>query len=345
MRFLKIERDLIELKNQVLAFKEESKKQEERRASIMMDEYSTDELILISSQFLKGNKKTNERFVGIILQTLFDARLMDYFHSERKSLERFLLTFSDDIEDDIEYHIEYEEKEEEKNIQYTYMNEALNSILNKVDLLFHVESLSKTNQDKYNYIYAVKLPQYECFDDVADFTKQLNLIFSIVMNDNKKVKLVGFDKGSEWYQVALDNLIDFKIMTLFISEVTRWVKYVVEDKRRINEIDMDARKMILENMESNQMMLRDYAVKKVLGESGNADDHEENSKHQIAFERMAELIIKGTKVEIDKQDSSNEPSTNESEVALGIPRIEDIQGLLEMGRDLLIGHNPSSEDE
>lgn len=338
MRFLKIERNLIELKKEILAFKE-SKKQKEHKDSIMSNtkEYLNEERMLESYELNKESERTDEEFAEIILVTLLDSRLTAYFHSEMDSLKRHARIYSEDIN--------YTDSENYK--QHNDLEVALNSILNKVDLLFHVESLSKTNQDKYNYIYAVKLPQYNYFDDVADFTKQLNHIFSIVMNDNKKVKLVGFDKGSEWYQVALDNFIDFKIMALFISEVTKWVKIIVEDKLRANEFDIeaDARKLILENMETNQMLLKDFAVKKVLGESGNLNDPEEHTKHQMAFERMANLMIKGTKVEIDKQDSSNEPSTNENEVTLELPRIEDIQGLLEMGRDLLIEHNPSSEDE
>lgn len=313
------------MKHEILTFKE-IKKQEDYNNSINSNErYS--------------NNETDVKFAEMIIGTLLNARLTHYFRSEISSLKRYISFLSETTEDPV-----YIDSKEYKHS--SDLSEPLNSILNKVDLLFHVESLSKTNQDKYNYIYAVKLPKYEYFDDVADFTKQLNLIFSIVMSDNKKVKLVGFDKGSEWYQVALDTLADFKMMALFISEVTKWVKIIVEDKLRVNELDMDedARKMILENMEVNQMLLKNYALKKVLGESGNADDHEEHTKHQMAFERMAELIIKGTKVEVDKQDYSDEP-LEEDVTPLELPRIEDIQGLLEMGRDLLIGHNPSSEDE
>lgn len=313
------------MKNEILTFKE-IKKQEDYNNSINSNErYS--------------NNETDVKFAEMIIGTLLNARLTHYFRSEISSLKRYISFLSETTEDPV-----YIDSEEYK--QSSDLSEPLNSILSKVNLLFYVESLSKTNQDKYNYIYAVKLPKYEYFDDVADFTKQLNLIFSIVMSDNKKVKLVGFDKGSEWYQVALDTLADFKVMALFISEVTKWVKIIVEDKLRVNELDMDedARKMILENMEVNQMLLKDYALKKVLGESGNADDHEEHTKHQMAFERMAELIIKGTKVEVDKQDYSDEP-LEEDVTPLELPRIEDIQGLLGIGSDLLIEHNPSSEDE
>jgi len=64
----------------------------------------------------------------------------------------------------------------------------------------------------------------------------LNQIFSIVLKDNKKAKLVGFDKGSEWYQIALESLVDFKIFGFFLSNAIKYVKIVLEDKQNYTEI-------------------------------------------------------------------------------------------------------------
>ncbi|MFD4490726.1 hypothetical protein [Lysinibacillus fusiformis] len=211
-------------------------------------------------------------------------------------------------------------------------------------MLLHVESLAKSSQEKYSYIYAVKLPKYEYFKDVADFTKQLNFIFSTVMYNNRKIKLVGFDKGSEWYQVALDSLVDFKLMAIFISEVTKYVKIKLEDRQRENEIDLDdeTKKLILDNMATNQMAIKDYTVKRILNESGNIDDHEEYEKHQRAFENMAELMIRGTRVEIDKQITTNDSEQDESNLQL--PSLEGVQRLLETFSDILIEHSENDEE-
>ncbi|AMQ06637.1 hypothetical protein [Sporosarcina psychrophila] len=325
MRFLKIESYLIEVKNEIIAFKKQERYLDSKSENNNGSHGRSNELEV--SEYNKKKREVDALLIDSIQEKITEAGIANYFRAEMTTLKQ--------------------NKDAYTNTEFSEFDGALKSILSKLDLLFHVESLSRTSQGGYNYIYGVKLPQYEYFDDVAEFTKQLNLIFSIVMNDTRKVKLVGFDKGSEWYQVALDNLTDFKMMALFISEVTKWVKIIIEDKLREDELDIeeDARRLIVENMKANQLVIKNYAVKRVLGANDTADDSEEHTRCQMAFERMANLMIKGTKVEIDKQDSSDDLSADENEETLVLPNIEDIQGLLEIGSDLLIEHNPSSEDE
>lgn len=310
MRFVEIEKQLVELKNEIIDFKD-----------------YTDTMMKTDEEFseLKIKKRhSDETLLEFIKVTLDEAGIFNYFYVEMKSLKENIGAYT--------------------NTEINDFNSALNSILNKVDLLFHVETLTKSSQEKYSYIYAVKLPKYEYFEDVADFTKQLNFIFSTVMYNNRKVKLVGFDKGSEWYQVALDSLVDFKLMALFISEVTKYVKIKIEDRQRENEIDLDdeTKKLILDNMATNQMAIKEYTVKRILNESGNIDDHEEYEKHQRAFENMAELMIRGTRVEVDKQITTHDLEQDESNVQL--PSLESVQRLLDTYSDILIEHSENDEE-
>ncbi|MFY0518249.1 hypothetical protein ACOMCU_10515 [Lysinibacillus sp. UGB7] len=310
MRFVEIEKQLIALKNEIIDFKD----------YINIIVKTNEEL----SDYKKKRKHSDESLLEFIKVTLDEAGLFDYFHVEMNSLKENIGAYT--------------------NTEIKEFNDALNSILNKVDLLFHVESLTRSSQEKYNYIYAIKLPKYEYFEDVADFTKQLNFIFSTVMYNNGKVKLVGFDKGSEWYQVALDSLVDFKLMALFITEVTKYVKIKLEDRQRENEIDLDdeIKKVILDNMATNQMAIKEHTVKRILNESGYIDDHEEYEKHQRAFEYMAELMIRGTRVEVDKQTTTND--SEQDETNLQLPSLESVQRLLDTYSDILIEHIENDEE-
>lgn len=310
MRFVEIEKQLIALKNEIIDFKD----------YININVKTNEEL----SDYKKKRKHSDESLLEFIKVTLDEAGLFDYFHVEMNSLKENIGAYT--------------------NTEIKEFNDALNSILNKVDLLFHVESLTRSSQEKYNYIYAIKLPKYEYFEDVADFTKQLNFIFSTVMYNNGKVKLVGFDKGSEWYQVALDSLVDFKLMALFITEVTKYVKIKLEDRQRENEIDLDdeIKKVILDNMAINQMAIKEHTVKRILNESGYIDDHEEYEKHQRAFENMAELMIRGTRVEVDKQTTTND--SEQDETNLQLPSLESVQRLLDTYSDILIEHSENDEE-
>lgn len=221
---------------------------------------------------------------------------------------------------------------------------TLSEILAKFSILRDTVNIVEGNvNEKYNFVYAVKLPSFELFDDVADFTKQLNQIFSIVLTDNKKAKLVGFDKGSEWYQIALESLVDFKIFGLFLANAIKYVKIVLEDKRRENEVDFDTetRQLILENMATQQRMIRQEYVSSVMKSSGVRKSPENFEMHQMAFERMANLMLKGTEVHIERQIENNEGNSNEAPVLL--PNLESVQGLLELYRDTLIEHNSESD--
>ncbi|MFA1740559.1 hypothetical protein [Lysinibacillus fusiformis] len=144
----------------------------------------------------------------------------------------------------------------------------------------------------------------------------MNQIFSIVLKDNKKAKLVGFDKGSEWYQIALESLVDFKIFGFFLSNAIKYVKIVLEDKRRENEVDFDAGTINFGKYE--------YATKYdktricVMNASKVQQTPEYFELHQMAFERMANLMLKGTEVHIERQLENNNEDSNEAPVLLRI---------------------------
>jgi|GEM_PF-2352212 len=221
---------------------------------------------------------------------------------------------------------------------------TLEKILAKFSILKETVRIVEDNRnEKYNFVYAVKLPSFELFDDVAEFTKHLNQIFSIVLTDNKKAKLVGFDKGSEWYQIALESLVDFKIFALFLANVIKYVKVVLEDKRRENEVDFDAetKKIILENMNMQQDMIRKEYVRSVMNASDVPQTPENFELHQMAFERMANLMLKGTEVHIERQLENNNEDSNEAPVLL--PNLESVKGLIELYRDTLLEHNSESD--
>lgn len=228
--------------------------------------------------------------------------------------------------------------------RFKQLIETLDKILAKFSILKETMKIVEDNRnEKYDFVYAVKLPSFELFDDVAEFTKHLNQIFSIVLTDNKKAKLVGFDKGSEWYQIALESLVDFKIFGLFLANAIKYVKVVLEDKRRENEVDFDeeAKKLILENMNMQQDMIRKEYVRSVMNASDVPQTPENFELHQMAFERMANLILKGTEVHIERQIENNNENSNEAPVLL--PNLESVKGLLELYRDTLIEHNSESD--
>ncbi|WP_223553423.1 hypothetical protein [Lysinibacillus sphaericus] len=221
---------------------------------------------------------------------------------------------------------------------------TLEKILAKFSILIDTVRIVEDNRnEKYNFVYAIKLPSFELFEDVAEFTKHLNQIFSIVLTDNKKAKLVGFDKGSEWYQVALDSLVDFKIFGLFLANAIKYVKIVLEDKRRENEVNFDAetKQLILENMNMQQKMIRQEYVRSVMNTSDVPQTPENFELHQMAFERMANLMLKGTEVHIERQIENNNEDSNEAPVLL--PNLESVKGLLELYRDTLLEHNSESD--
>lgn len=230
-----------------------------------------------------------------------------------------------------------------KLTELTELKKTLEKILAKFSILEDTVIILEDNRHlKYSFVYAVKLPSFELFDDVAEFTKHLNQIFSIVLTDNTKAKLVGFDKGSEWYQIALESLVDFKIFGLFLTNAIKYVKIILEDKRRENEVDFDAetKKLVLENMNMQQSILRQEYVRSVMNASEVPQTPENFELHQMAFERMANLMLKGTEVHIERQIGNNENS-NEEPVLL--PNLESVKGLLELYRDTLIEHNSESD--
>lgn len=221
---------------------------------------------------------------------------------------------------------------------------TLEKIIAKFSILKDtVGIIGDNSNEKYNFVYAVKLPSFELFDDVAEFTKHLNQIFSIVLTDNKKAKLVGFDKGSEWYQIALESLVDFKIFSFFLANAIKYVKVILEDKRRENEVDFDAetKKLILENMNMQQGIIRKEYVRSVMNVSEIPQTPENFELHQMAFERMANLMLKGTEVHIERQIEYNNENSNEAPVLL--PNLESVKELLDLYRDTLIQHNSESD--
>lgn len=86
-------------------------------------------------------------------------------------------------------------------------------------------------------------------------------------------------------------------------------------------------------------------VRSVMSASEVPQTPENFELHQMAFERMANLMLKGTEIHIERQINNNNEDSNEAPVLL--PNLESVKGLIELYRDTLLEHNSEfdSSDE
>ncbi|MFJ7982231.1 hypothetical protein ACIQ1D_18390 [Lysinibacillus xylanilyticus] len=200
-------------------------------------------------------------------------------------------------------------------------------------------------QEKHNfeYVYAIGLPKYEYFDDIANFTKDLNFIFKTVIGKEEKAKLVGFDVGSEWYLVGFDTYIAFKAFGAFVKESYKFLKRKKEDADRIEglSVDDESRKKLEEALLiSNQIYIQDGVNKLArLKNTGDELTPEEMSYNLKAIELFSGMLEEGTKVDVDRQPTGK----NSNQPKMQLPSSDHLRNLLESSSALFLEDNSDSE--
>lgn len=201
--------------------------------------------------------------------------------------------------------------------EFIGFNKVLSDLVRKTETLR--VNLKKTmhNSDIKN-IYAIKLPNYENLCDVADFSKELSRVFKVVIGDEKKVKLVGFDLGSEWYLIGLELFEEFKVFAEFMTFVYTLVKRTKEDENTLKHIGQDEDIEIKEHMRSIKNVLLKNSARR-LGELKDKPlTPEEITELEKALLTMEKLVLQGTEVHVDKQSPPQDNNGNyiEEEVRL-----------------------------
>lgn len=197
--------------------------------------------------------------------------------------------------------------------QTSFFN-SLTNINNKIEKMKNLIEGTVVKDNKYNYIYAIKLPTYEYFEDLAEFTKNMNFIFNTVLQGDKKAKLAGFDVGSEWYLVAVEKIIEFNIFCSFINHVHRYLemgllsqKLKQESNTNITEeIDSEVNKKMLETIDLLNNKSAMICAKNICSDVGQERDVEDMTKLAKAVGEMAKIIKKGGEVVIDKEPLESE---------------------------------------
>lgn len=221
-------------------------------------------------------------------------------------------------------------------------NNVVNRLQTKVDTI--KRNLEKTLHDSsVENIYAIKLPKYENFYEVVDFGKELNLIFKMVVGDENKVKLVGFDVGSEWYLIGFELYQDFKLFAEFMVVVYAALQKTKENEDTLKQIPQEDHDSIKEYMQS----IKDVLVKNNLKKIEKLKDRELTPEEIVELEKslikMEKLVQMGTEVHIDRQNPpKNNDGENEEEV-VKLPSPQKIKKLIDVNNPLFLEEN--SEDE
>ncbi|QNK86403.1 hypothetical protein H7992_14160 [Sporosarcina sp. resist] len=193
-------------------------------------------------------------------------------------------------------------------------------------------------------VYAIKLPKYDSLYEVVDFGKELNLIFRMVIGDEKKVKLVGFDVGSEWYLIGFELFKDFKLFAEFMVCVYSVVRYTKQNEDTLQQIPEEEHEELKEYMKSIKDVLVKQNLRK-LERLQNVDlSPEEIGELEKSLIKMERLIQKGTEVHIDRQQPPiNDDGVIEQE-KVSLPNPEDILKLVGIHKPILLEINEEQEE-
>ncbi|MEC1303060.1 hypothetical protein [Lysinibacillus capsici] len=220
------------------------------------------------------------------------------------------------------------------------LNELYNVLRDKKNVIKTLKH--NNNLNDLSYVYAIGLPKYEYFDDLMDFTKNLNFVFKTIIGKEEKAKLVGFDVGSEWYLIGFDTYVAFSTFGVFVKECYKYLKRKKEDEERINglAVDNEARKKLEEAMlVANQVFIQDGLNKLArLKNEGEELSHEEMSQNLKALEIFSGLLEQNMKVDVDKQ-----PVETQDQPTLNLPSSDTIRNLLESSSMLFLDNNDENK--
>ncbi|MGE7999391.1 hypothetical protein ACQKOF_12030 [Lysinibacillus sp. NPDC093190] len=269
------------------------------------------EIILEAGQFDKINL---HQLSNKIYDDLENNNINGYFDSDLERLEHFKKKSSDYAWS--------------SNMIYDF-TELLSIIGRDIKSLRTSISIALDNTElNIDNVYAIKLPKFEYFDDMANFSKIMNRIFSQVFGNNKKAKLVGFDVGSEWFLIGLDSFVSFKLFSIFMNGVYQYLKRNKQDEEDIKDSHSDeSKQMMLEHMEKIKNLLIADTIKRMGELHERPLAPEERSALEKSFMDMSKLIQMGTEVHIDKQTPSKDEN-NQDTPKVEIPKIETIKEYL-----------------
>lgn len=239
--------------------------------------------------------------------------------------------------------------ENKKNfeIDVDNLNSSIEDYLVEIFGLVHknyiiIDDLVKQQENGFEYVYAIGLPKYEYFDDLMDFTKDLNFVFKTTIGKEEKAKLVGFDVGSEWYLIGFDTYVAFRTFGVFVKECYKYLKRKKEDEERIKglAVDDESHTKLKEAMlVTNQVLIQDGLNKLARMKNGGEElSPEEMSQMLKAIEIFSGLLEQNMKVDVDKQsvDTPNKP-------ALNLPSSDKIRNLLESSNMLFLDNNDDND--
>lgn len=262
------------------------------------------------------------KFTKEVYETLEMNNLNGYFNMDLESLESYRKKSSDFA-------------------WSSNMTSNFRSIL--TDIVFKIENLRKTisiaidnNALNIDNIYAIKLPKFEYFDDMVNYSKAINRIFSKVFGNNKKAKLVGFDIGSEWFLIGLDSFLNFKLFAIFMNGVYSYLKRSKQDKEVLSDcVTEDSKQIMLEHMNGIKDLLIADTMKRMEELQGKSLTPEERLALEKSLIDMAKLISMGTEVHIDKQTPLNNEGNQDSK-KIEIPKIETVREFIEGAEKLFL---------
>ncbi|KGA81108.1 hypothetical protein KQ41_20080 [Lysinibacillus fusiformis] len=267
--------------------------------------------------FLQSEKKSNEEFSSIANYTYSKLSVLNYnyyFHNSIEKLENFTSL---------------------NKGNFSWTNSAkenliivIKEVVRQVNALNNLLDIATKNNSEIDNIYAIKIPKFEYFDDMANFSKLMNRIFSQVFGNNKKAKLIGFDVGSEWFLIGLESFVSFKLFSIFMNGVYQYLKRNKQDEEVIQDSHSDeSKQMMLEYMDK----IRDLLITDTIKRMGELHERpltpEERSALEKSFMDMAKLVQMGTEVHIDKQTPSKDEN-NQDTPKVEIPKIETIKEYL-----------------
>lgn len=298
------------------------------------------------SKTLDNGKKTNfskfkdgvENFASIIDEVIkeFPDFLSAYTYEHKIVEIRYIIH----KEETFPFFDENNTKESINQI-VKILSEIQNTLIEKRGFLKTLKHNNNIND--LSYVYAIGLPSFDYFDELSDFTKDLNFVLKTIVGRDEKAKIVGFDVGSEWYLIGFDTYIAFKAFGLFVKESYKYLKRKQEDKERIKElkIENEQLKQLEEAMTvANQIFIQDGLNKLAKLKDGNIElTPEQMTQNLKALEIFSDMLEKNMKVDIDKQ-----PLGEEDKPPISLPSYDKVRNLLESSSALLLDNSDTNEE-
>lgn len=257
-----------------------------------------------------------------------------------------LIELGDYLEEEVEYLSSFSKASMKRDWKSSEIDTFL-VLIRKLKLKVNTIkiNLEKTiHNSSIENVYAIKLPEYENFYEVVNFGKELNLIFKMVVGDENKVKLVGFDVGSEWYLIGFELYQDFKLFAEFMVCVYASLQKTKEDEVTLKQIPQEDQETIKEYMQSIKDVLVKNNLKKIEKLKDRELTTEEIGELEKSLIKMEKLVQMGTEVHIDRQSPPKNEEGEYLEEVVKLPSPKNITKLIDTNNPLLLEENSENED-